>query len=180
MGTTFGDYDADGDLDWFVTSVFSVSSGSPGSSEPGLRDGNRLYRNEGDRQFTDVTDRADVRNGSWGWGAAFFDADNDGDLDLTMTNGMEIMPGFDADSTRYWENDGLGRFRSRSTLAGLDDIEDGKGLLVFDADNDGDLDVLVVNNASTPLLYRNVSRGIGGWLRISLVGVISNRQGLGA
>jgi hypothetical protein len=180
MGTTFGDYDADGDLDWFITSVFSFRSGSPGSGEQGLRDGNRLFRNDGDRRFTDVTDRAGVRNGSWGWGAAFFDADNDGDLDLTMTNGMEMMPGFDADATRYWENDGTGRFRGRSTDVGLDDIEDGKGLLVFDADNDGDLDVFVVNNASEPLFYRNQSRGAGAWLRVSLEGVTSNRQGLGA
>ena len=180
MGTTFGDYDADGDLDWFVTSVFSFRSGSPGSGEQGLRDGNRLFRNEGDRRFTDVTDQAGVRNGSWGWGAAFFDADNDGDLDLTMTNGMEMMPGFDADATRYWENDGAGRFTGRGTEVGLDDIEDGKGLLVFDADNDGDLDVLIVNNASEPLFYRNQSRGAGGWLRVSLEGVTSNRQGLGA
>ncbi len=180
MGTTFGDYDADGDLDWFVTSVFSFRSGSPGSGEQGLRDGNRLFRNEGDRRFTDVTDRAGVRNGSWGWGAAFFDADNDGDLDLTMTNGMEMMPGFDADATRYWENDGSGRFQGRSAEVGLNDIEDGKGLLVFDADNDGDLDVFVVNNASAPLFYRNQSQGAGGWLRVSLEGVTSNRQGLGA
>ncbi len=179
MGTTFGDYDADGDLDWFVTSVFSFRSGSPGSGEQGLRDGNRLFRNEGDRRFTDMTDQAGVRNGSWGWGAAFFDADNDGDLDLTMTNGMEMMPGFDADATRYWQNDGSGRFRGRSNEVGLDDIEDGKGLLVFDADNDGDLDVFVVNNASEPLFYRNQSVS-GGWLRVSLEGVTSNRQGLGA
>ncbi|MDE2966384.1 MAG: VCBS repeat-containing protein [Chloroflexota bacterium] len=180
MGTTFGDYDADGDLDWFVTSVFSFRSGSPGSGEQGLRDGNRLFRNEGDRRFTDVTDSAGVRNGSWGWGAAFFDADNDGDLDLTMTNGMEMMPGFDADATRYWENDGSGRYRGRSTEVGLDDIADGKGLLVFDADNDGALDVLIVNNASEPLFYRNQSRGAGSWLRVTLEGVTSNRQGLGA
>ncbi len=180
MGTTFGDYDADGDLDWFVTSVFSFRTGSPGSGEQGLRDGNRLFRNDGDRRFSDTTDAAGVRNGSWGWGAAFFDADNDGDLDLTMTNGMEMMPGFDADATRYWENDGSGRFRSRNTDVGLDDIEDGKGLLVFDADNDGDLDVFVVNNASEPLFYRNQSRDVGGWLRLSLEGVTSNRQGLGA
>ncbi|MCY3568440.1 MAG: VCBS repeat-containing protein [Chloroflexi bacterium] len=180
MGTTFGDYDADGDLDWFVTSVFSFRTGSPGSGEQGLRDGNRLFRNDGDRRFTDMTDAAGVRNGSWGWGAAFFDADNDGDLDLTMTNGMEMMPGFDADATRYWENDDAGRFRSRSTDVGLDDIEDGKGLLVFDADNDGDLDVFVVNNASEPLFYRNESAGAGSWLRVTLAGVSSNRQGLGA
>lgn len=180
MGTTFGDYDADGDLDWFVTSVFSFRSGSPGSGEQGLRNGNRLYRNEGDRRFTDMTDQAGVRNGSWGWGAAFFDADNDGDLDLTMTNGMEMMPGFDADAMRYWENDGTGRFRGRSSESGLNDIEDGKGLLVFDADRDGDLDVFVVNNASEPRFYRNQSSGAGAWLRVSLEGTASNRQGLGA
>ena len=180
MGTTFGDYDADGDLDWFVTSVYSFSTGSPGGAGEGTKDGNRLYRNDGDRRFSDATDDADVRNGSWGWGAAFFDADNDGDLDLTMTNGMEMMPGFDADATRFWENDGAGRFQRRSTEVGLDDIEDGKGLLVFDADADGDLDVFVVNNASEPLFYRNVSSDASGWLRVSLTGTDSNRQGLGA
>ena len=180
MGTTFGDYDADGDLDWFVTSVFSLQRGSPGGDEEGTKDGNRLFRNDGGRRFSDATDEADVRDGSWGWGAAFFDADNDGDLDLTMTNGMLMMPGYGADAMRYWENDGRGRFRSMSTAAGLDDIEDGKGLLVFDADNDGDLDVFVVNNASEPRFYRNETRGAGRWLRLSLEGTISNRQGLGA
>ncbi len=180
MGTTFGDYDLDGDLDWFVTSVFSFSSGSPGGAAEGTKDGNRLFRNDGDRRFTDATDAAGVRNGSWGWGAAFFDADNDGDLDLTMTNGMEMMPGFDADTTRFWQNNGAGRFSSRSIEVGLDDIGDGKGLLVFDADNDGDLDIFVVNNASQPLFYRNDSRDAGAWLRVSLMGTESNRQGLGA
>ena len=180
MGTTFGDYDADGDLDWFVTSIYSFQRGSPGGDEEGTKDGNRLFRNDGGRRFSDATDDADVRNGSWGWGAAFFDADNDGDLDLTMTNGMEMMPGYEADSMRYWENNGRGRFRSMSTSAGLDDIEDGKGLLVFDADNDGDLDIFVVNNASEPRFYRNESRGAGRWLRVSLTGTISNSQGLGA
>ena len=180
MGTTFGDFDADGDLDWFVTSVFSFSSGSPGGAAEGTKNGNRLFRNDGERRFTDVTTDAGVRNGSWGWGAAFFDADNDGDLDLTMTNGMEMMPGFDADATRYWQNDATGVFQGRSTEVGLDDIEDGKGLLVFDADADGDLDLFVVNNASTPLFYRNQSRDAGAWLRVSLVGTTSNRQGIGA
>ena len=180
MGTTFGDYDADGDFDWFVTSIYSTQQGSPGGSEPGTKNGNRLFRNEGGRRFVDATDAADVRNGSWGWGAAFFDADNDGDLDLTMTNGMEMMPGYEADAMRYWENDGSGVFRSRSTEVGLDDLEDGKGLLVFDADGDGDLDVFVVNNASAPRFYRNQSESAGAWLRITLEGTQSNRQGLGA
>ena len=76
-----------------------------------------------------------------------------------MTNGMEMMPGFDADAMRFWENDGSGRFRGRSADVGLNDIADGKGLLVFDADSDGDLDVFVVTNASVPtLLQESVAR----------------------
>ena len=180
MGLTFGDYDLDGDFDWFVTSVYQTSSGSPGTEGPGPRDGNRLYRNEGNRRFSDRTDAANVRNGGWGWGAAFFDAENDGDLDLVMTNGMEVMPGQDADPMRYWENDGAGRFRSRSTVVGLDDRGDGKGLLVLDIENDGDLDILVLNNGAPPLLFRNESTGAGNWLRVTAEGVQSNRDGSGA
>ena len=180
MGLTFGDYDLDGDFDWFVTSVYQGSSGSPGTEGPGPRDGNRLYRNEGNRRFSDRTDAANVRNGGWGWGAAFFDAENDGDLDLVMTNGMEVMPSHDADPMRYWENDGAGRFRSRSTVVGLDDRGDGKGLLVLDIENDGDLDILVLNNGAPPLLFRNESTGAGNWLRVTAEGVQSNRDGSGA
>ena len=121
-----------------------------------------------------------MRNGGWGWGAAFFDAENDGDLDLVMTNGMEVMPGHDADPMRYWENDGAGRFRSRSTVVGLDDRGDGKGLLVLDIENDGDLDILVLNNGAPPLLFRNESTGAGNWLRVTAEGVQSNRDGSGA
>ncbi|MXX31197.1 MAG: CRTAC1 family protein, partial [Chloroflexi bacterium] len=84
------------------------------------------------------------------------------------------------DATRYWENDGSGRFRSRNPAVGLVYREVGSGGLFFDADNDGDLDVFVVNNASGPLFYRNQSAGAGSWLRVSLAGVTSNRQGLGA
>ena len=180
MGLTFGDYDLDGDLDWFVTSVYQTSSGSPGTEGPGPRDGNRLYRNEGGRRFSDRTDAANVRNGGWGWGTAFFDAENDGDLDLVMTNGMEMMPGHDADAMRYWENDGAGGFRSRSTVVGLDDKGDGKGLLVLDLENDGDLDILVLNNGAAPLLFRNDTVQAGNWLRVSTEGVQSNRDGSGA
>ena len=179
MGSTFGDYDLDGDLDWFVTSVYSVRLGSPGTATQGLRDGNRLYRNDGDRLFADATDEAGVRNGDWGWGAAFFDADNDGDLDLTMTNGMEMLAPYRGTSMRYWENDGAGGFVGRGSEAGLSDTGDGKGLLVFDADNDGDQDLFVVNNGSQPLLLRNRSQG-GNWLKLSLEGVRSNRDGIGA
>ena len=90
------------------------------------------------------------------------------------------MPGHDADSMRYWENDGAGVFSGRSTVAGLDDQGDGKGLLVLDLENDGDLDILVLNNGARPLLFRNESAATGNWLRVSTEGVQSNRGGDGA
>ena len=93
MGSTFGDYDADGDLDWFVTSIMDQAANcekiliqdESARISLGCRSddttGNRLYRNDGNRLFSDATDSAGVRDGGWGWGAVFLDYDNDGDLD---------------------------------------------------------------------------------------------------
>jgi len=186
MGSTFGDYDGDGDLDWFVTSIYDVgpvpcfATGCPWATS-----GNRLYRNDGNRSFSDVTDAVGVRIGDWGWGAAFFDYDNDADLDLVMTNGvkfpvLDIDAKFNADPMRMWENDGVGLMSEISAAAGITDTESGKGLLVFDYDLDGDLDVFVVNNGGQPRLYRNDGGNSGDWLRVNTMGVTSNKQGLGA
>ena len=189
MGSTFGDFDADGDLDWFVTSIHDPVPGCLGGVSP-MTDqctwhptGNRLYRYDGDRRFSDATDAAGVREGFWGWGAAFFDADNDGDLDLIMTNGFVLTEQeevFEDDPMRLWENDGEGVLAERSAEAGISSTEAGKGLLTFDYDRDGDLDVFVVNNASGPHLYRNERGNDLGWLRIHLIGTTSNRDALGA
>jgi hypothetical protein len=186
MGSTFGDYDGDGDLDWFVTSIYD-----PGVVPCGpnscfwAASGNRLYRYDGSRTFTDVTDSADVRNGHWGWGAAFFDYDNDADLDLVMTNGVDFPAldeddVFNADPMRMWENDGTGSMTEISATVDLTDTASGKGLLVFDYEQDGDLDVFVVNNAGEPKLYRNIGGNNGDWLRVNVEGVDSNIDGLGA
>ncbi len=165
MGSTFGDYDLDGDLDWFVTSIFCQAVN--------WCSGNRLYRNDGGRSFTDVTDSAGVRDGDWGWGAAFFDPDNDGDLDLIMTNGVEFTgatccAGYDADPMRLWENDGTGVMTEGAAAAGIADTGSGKGLLIFDFDRDGDEDVFVVNNGSGGRLFRNDFAGTNHWLRVKL------------
>jgi hypothetical protein len=81
---------------------------------------------------------------------------------------------------RYWENDGSGVFSERSTEVGLTDTGPGKGLLVFDYDEDGDLDLFVVNNAAGPRLYRNDGGNQQDWLRVRLQGGHSNHQGIGA
>lgn len=174
MGSTIGDIDGDGRPDWFITDVYEDTAPN---AHP---NGNRLFHNDGSRQFSDVTDTAGVRNGDWGWGAAMFDYDNDSDLDITMTNGFIDGDQFLNDPMRLWENDGSGQFTEIGASAGVDDTGQGRGLLTFDYDNDGDLDIFVVNNGGQPVLLRNDGGNDNGYLRIDTVGTLSNRDGIGA
>ncbi|MCA9691592.1 MAG: CRTAC1 family protein [Myxococcales bacterium] len=169
MGSTVGDFDGDGDLDWFVTSISGVSG----------KTGNHLYRYEGARSFSDASDDAGVREGFWGWGAAFLDHDNDRDLDLVMTNGWNATLNLQ-DPMRFWENDGAGVMTEVSAALGVTDVRQGRGLVTFDYDEDGDLDVFVVNLAEEPVLYRNDNDTGNGWLRVKVIGATSNRDGYGA
>jgi len=70
MGSTLGDFDGDGDLDWFVSAIHTV--GCLSTNWVWRPSGNRLYRNDGDRVFTDVTDERGVWEGYWGWAARFW------------------------------------------------------------------------------------------------------------
>jgi hypothetical protein len=173
MGTTFGDYDADGDLDWFITNITE-----PPDIVTPFGGWNRLYRNEGNRFFTDVTEAAGVRDSRFSWGATFFDYDNDGDLDLAATNGYNGKGWID-DRTFLWRNDG-GVFTDVSEELGITDRLQGRGLIHLDYDDDGDLDLVVVNNAAAPILYRNDGGNANHYLRIKPQGVRSNRDGIGA
>lgn len=172
MGSTFADYDLDGDLDWFVTSIFDPLDSCANEACNWGATGNRLYRNDGGRLFSDATDDAGVRNGWWGWGAAFMDYDNDIDPDLIMTNGFDV-PGGTSQLTQYlqdpmlfWVNDGTGGYTEQSVALGLTDTRQGKGLLVFDFDADGDQDTFIANNSAAPVLYENKQDNGNGWLRI--------------
>ncbi len=171
MGSTFGDYDGDGDLDWFITNI----TAAPG--QPAFGGWNRLYRNDGNRQFTDVTLEAGVRDSRWSWGTTFFDYDNDGDLDLIATNGYTGF-GWVDDQTYLWRNDD-GVFTDVSTAEGITDTLQGRGLAHLDYDDDGDLDLVVVNNKDLPVLYENQGNS-NDYLRLDLEGTVSNRDGIGA
>ena len=137
-GLALGDYDGDSDLDLYL-----VNEGA-----------NRLFRNEGNGRFADVTGTANgsqvgevsLSHGGSGRSAGFFDYDNDGDLDLYLVN---------ADSANgLFHNDG-GMFVEQGASQGLSDPGNGRGLALGDYDGDGDVDVFVANQRGQSRLFRN-------------------------
>ncbi|WP_168205080.1 CRTAC1 family protein [Bythopirellula goksoeyrii] len=174
MGFTLGDFNGDGLLDWFATSIGFDTGTHPS--------GNRLFLNNGNRTFSDATDAAGVREGGWGWAADAFDFDNDGDLDIAHSNGMTIAFPFQNQSV-FFRNDGdreQPQLVDVATQVGITDQEQGRGLLTFDYDRDGDLDMFVVNYSGPPMLYRNDGGNVQDWLDVRTVGDTSNRGGVGA
>lgn len=165
MGTEIADYDGDGQPDIFVTNF---------SDEL-----NTLYRNMGGLMFDDTTEAAGLQSGltTLGFGTRFFDFDNDGDLDLHVTNGhvtdnVELYH----PRLRYrqrdllYENTGNSRFRDVSKQAGpafaLDHV--GRGSAVADFDNDGRLDIVISNLGDRPFLFHNRSTVKHHWLSLDL------------
>ena len=180
MGSGIADYDNDGDLDWFVSSIWDPDQDP---DKPwGVSSGNRLYRNNGSGVFEDATDEAGVRNGYWGWGSTFADLDNDGDLDLFHTNGFVDPEGpfFRDDPSRTFINNGDGTFTEMGATIGLADTGMGHGAVVLDYDGDGDLDLFIANSIEPPRLYRNDGGNSRNAIHVKLVGLDRNTQGIGA
>lgn len=180
MGAALADYDGDGDLDWFVTSIFDASGVPLGNW--GIT-GNRLYRNRGDGSFDEVSQAAGVRDGGWGWAACFADFNHDGALDLVHVNGMSAAPAaaFHADPSRLFIADGQGGFVEQAVARGFNDSGQGRALVCFDADGDGDIDLFVQNNSGSSRFYRNQGGAEAGhWLRVALRQPGANPQAIGA
>jgi len=177
MGSTWADYDRDGDLDWFTTAIYDP--GMP--CNPVVCDGNRLFANNGDGTFSDLTDAAGVRRGGWGWGAAFFDADNDGDLDLGQVDGPHAVA-MSPVPPLLFVNDGHGVFTDQACEAGLGPTKEDRSLLPFDFDNDGDLDLLIITSSERPRLYENLHDGANAWIRVALFDPTTpgNQRAIGA
>lgn len=178
MGADFADYDLDGRLD-LVVSNFSFEY-------------NSLYRNRGDGSFADVTAAAGLAAPSYryvGWGSLFFDYDNDGDPDLFVANG-DVHQDVDlfsrgvtfAQPDQLFRNEGDGTFVDVSGPAGLraTDPAVGRGAAAADIDDDGDLDLLVVNAGGRPHLWRNDGGNDDHWLSLHLVGVEDHPDAIGA
>jgi hypothetical protein len=174
MGAAVGDYDDDGNLDWFVTSIWDPLSG-PG----GVLSGNRLYRGLGDGTFEDTTEAAGVRIGFWGWGSCFADFENDGDLDIFHTNGA-VEEGYNDDPSMLFISNGDGTFVERAVELGIDDRRIGQGIVCFDYDVDGDIDIFIQNRLQPPRLYRNDGGNRGHFLDVILRGRAPNTEAIGA
>ena len=173
MGAAVGDYDNDGDFDWFVTSIYNKNVG-------GDYFGNRLYQNDGTGVFSDITDQAHIASGDWGWGACAKDFDHDGFLDIFHVNGWRAGH-YLLTSSRMFRNEADGTFRQIARHVGINDTGQGRGVVCFDADRDGDIDILVVNVSEPHLVfYRNDSVGLGNYLTIKLRGSGVNTYGVGA
>ncbi|MFC2076467.1 FG-GAP-like repeat-containing protein, partial [candidate division KSB1 bacterium] len=136
LGSAWGDYDGDGDLDLYLAN---------GSSY------NRLFRNNGDGGFTEVGETAGVRDFDPGRGVAWADYDSDGDLDLYVAN--------ESFANWLYQNNGDGTFTNMAQTAGVDDNGAGYGTAWADYDADGDPDIYVVRPSAANLLYRNNGDG---------------------
>jgi hypothetical protein len=179
MGTDFGDYDNDGWLD-ITKSNFSFQY-------------TNLYHNEHDGRFVDRAASAGIAVPTYSlvkWGTKFLDYDNDGWKDILVAAGQvypylrKSPPGGETyDQPRLlFRNLGNGRFDDVSQLSGPGILQarSSRGIAVGDLDNDGDLDVVVVNMDDTPSILRNDGGNARSWLTIRLRGTKSNRMGLGA
>jgi hypothetical protein len=176
MGVECGDVDGNGYPELFVTN-FSEEL-------------NTLYENRGAGLFEDVSQKAGLGSGyvPLGFGTKLFDVDNDGDLDIHVTNGHVIdnitlyQPSLTYEQRDLlYENVG-GRFADISKEAGaaLQVPRVGRGLAVADFDNDGNLDVVITSVGRPAALLRNTGRARHNWLQIRAVGRGSNSFGLGA
>ncbi|MCY4129853.1 MAG: FG-GAP-like repeat-containing protein [Gammaproteobacteria bacterium] len=176
MGAAVGDFDNDGDMDWFVTSIYNID-------ENGTYFGNRMYQNDGSGVFADVT--IGVADGGWGWGACAADFDNDGALDIAQTNGWLVEGRWDysADNVRFFHNIDPSnlRFEERAIDIGFNNVSQGRGIACFDMNRDGKQDIVLTNNAAdNVVVFRNRTRNTNHYVSIRLNGRYPNHFGVGS
>jgi len=170
MGTAIGDYNNDGWMDYYFTNIRS----------------NYFMVNQGaGKPFVNKAKDLGMDFFAISWGANFADFDHDGDVDLFVANG-DLNPDCHPMANFYFENNG-GKFQEKAIVYGLAGYGIGRGSVIFDYDNDGDLDLLVVNQEpvlsypvpSITRLYRNDSAK-GNWIKIALKGVQAESHGIGS
>lgn len=173
MGGTVGDFDNDGDEDWFVSSI-SDQDGTLEGNWGGS--GNRLYRNNGDGFFAPYSLPSRAGGTGWGWGCTFGDLNHDGWLDLIVTNGWPRSDdSFKGDTTRLFAGEADQPFSVIGDFP-LDTLQ-GRGISLLDIEKDGDLDVLISNYNGGVRLFRN-DCDTDNWLTVTPQ--LNERTALGA
>jgi hypothetical protein len=177
MGVGVGDYDLDGHLDLFKTHF--------------AEDANGLYHNDGKGNFDDVTRLAKiaVETRYICWGAGIVDLDNDGNPDIFMVTG-NVYPEVERKLPQYPNKSPRAVFRNLGNRTfeelgeeagpGVTDPHCSRGCAFGDFDNDGDVDILIVNLNEPPSLLRNDLKAKQNWIKVKLEGVKSNRSAIGA
>lgn len=175
MGIASGDLNGDGILDLFVTNFYKET--------------NNLFLSDSSGGYRDDAQRAQVLDpdrGTMGWGAQFFDADLDGDLDLVVANGHLSLRSSRGDPNRMrphlWRNesrDGQIRFAMVSGGAYFEQVFLGRGVAVLDWNRDGQPDACITHVDQPAALLTNRSERLGHFLVLSLIGVESERDAIG-
>jgi hypothetical protein len=175
MGVDATDFDGDGWQDLFVANIDQELFS--------------LYQNQKDLGFVDKPGEiGQATRLLSGWGLKFFDYDNDGDPDLILANGHpDDMVEIQSLRVKYKEpllmfENANGKYKNVSSASGPVFSKDfpARGLSVGDYDNDGDLDVLIINNGEAPVLLRNDGGNRNNWIGLNLVATRSNSAAVGA
>lgn len=167
MSVDFADYNNDGLLDLFVSDDTYCS----------------LYENLGNGLFSDKANPSGIATQAAqfvGWSSCFVDYDNDGDPDIFKTNGA--LKHLYGQEDQLFQNDGTGKFNDislkLSSYFGEEHV--GRGAALGDYDNDGDIDIFIVNLNDTAIFLRNNRGNENNWIELSLSGTASNRDAIGA
>jgi hypothetical protein len=166
MGTAIGDFNRDGLFDWYVSSIYLDTPPA------GYDRGNMFYVGQGNDFYIESAEAAGVDDGGWSWGATAMDLDHDGYEEIVVVNGWDSGSGeFLGERAKLFYNNGDMTFTEIALAAGLDSIGLGRCVVQFDAENDGDIDLLITNKLAALEFYRNetgeaASGTSGNWLRI--------------
>lgn len=169
MGSAVGDYDRDGDFDWFVSSI----------------NGNRLYENQGG-QFTTSSVYEDIERGGWGWGSCFSDLNADGFVDIYQTNGWfandpDGASSYQTDASHLWMNDSGAGFSDLAAQSRMFDQRQGRSVLCDDFTGDGAVDVLLLTYGQQQQQFLWVNQQLDHrFLKVRLEGLPPNTQAIGA